>query len=81
MFEQRCVHMIDEMSKENMNKAIELMDTESVVLGILSSPLNFAYEHHLYDVLAHMCSQKNVSRRWYNNLPPSLGPFLKVINK
>lgn len=46
------------MSKANINQAIEFMDTESFVLGVFSSPLHFAYEHHLYDVLAHMCSQK-----------------------
>lgn len=70
--------MMDEMSKENINQAIELMDTESVVMGILSSPLHFAYEHHLYEIIAHICAQKNVSRRWYNSLPPNCGPFLKA---
>lgn len=69
--------MMDEMSKENINQAIELMDTESVVMGILSSPLHFAYEHHLYEIIAHICAQKNVSRRWYNSLPPNLRPFFK----
>lgn len=81
LFKQRCLHMMDEMCKENANQSSDLMATGAIVWGIFSSPLNFAHEHFLYDVLAHVCSQKNISKRWYNDLPPNLRPYLKVKNK
>lgn len=69
--------MMNEMCEENTTQAMDLIDSEAVIWGIFSSPLHFAYEHFLYDVLAHMCSQKNINKRWYNNLSPNLGQFLK----
>lgn len=77
LFKQRCLHMMDEMCKENANQSSDLMATGAIVWGIFSSPLNFAHEHFLYDVLAHVCSQKNISKQWYNDLPPNLRPYLK----
>lgn len=81
LFKQRCLLMMDEMCKENANQSSDLMDTGAIVRGIFSSPLNFAHEHFLYDVLAHVCSQKNISKCWYNDLSPNLRPYLKVKNK
>lgn len=78
LFKQRCLLMMDEMCEENENQSTDLMDNGAVIWGIFSSPLNFAHEHYFYDVLAHMCSQKNISKRWYNDLPPNLKPYLKV---
>lgn len=68
--------MMDRMYDENAKQAIDLMDTEAEIWGIHSSPLTFAYENFMYDVVAHTCSQKNMNRQWYNNLAPE--PFLKV---
>lgn len=69
---------MDSMYNENTKHAIEMMDDEAVVWGIHSSPLTFAYENFMYDVVAHTCSQKNMNKQWYNNLAPDLKPFLKV---
>lgn len=69
---------MDRMYEENTKQAIDLMDTEADIWGIHSSPLTFAYENFMYDVVAHTCSQKNMNRQWYNNLAPDLKPFLKV---
>lgn len=69
---------MDRMYEENTTHAIEVMDDEAVVWGIHSSPLTFAYENFMYDVVAHVCSQKNMNKQWYNNLTPDLKPFLKV---
>lgn len=66
------------MYEEDTTSAIEAMDDESVIWGIHSSPLTFAYENFMYDVVAHTCSQKNMNKQWYNNLAPDLRPFLKV---
>ncbi|XP_052693613.1 transient receptor potential cation channel subfamily M member-like 2 [Crassostrea angulata] len=77
LFEQRCLRIMDRMYEENTKQAIDLMDTEADIWGIHSSPLTFAYENFMYDVVAHTCSQKNMNRQWYNNLAPDLKPFLK----
>lgn len=77
LVEQRCIRMMDRMYEENTEQAIDLMDTEAEeIWGIHSSPLTFAYENFMYDIVAHTCSQKNMNRQWYNNLAPD--PFLVV---
>lgn len=68
------------MSDENRDCAVDLMETTVNVWGIRSSPLTFAYEYEMRDVLAHHCSQKSVRRQWYNCLAPDFIPFLKVNN-
>ncbi|XP_078329891.1 transient receptor potential cation channel subfamily M member 2-like [Crassostrea virginica] len=77
LLEKRCLNIMDRMYEENTTHAIEVMDDEAVVWGIHSSPLTFAYENFMYDVVAHVCSQKNMNKQWYNNLTPDLKPFLK----
>lgn len=78
LFEQRCIALMNSMYTENADCAIDLMDDEAHVWGIHSSPLTFAYENFMYDVVAHTCSQKNMNKQWYNNLPPDFKPFLEV---
>lgn len=70
--------MMDSMYEEDTKHAIKLMDDMATVWKIKSSPLTFAYENVMYDVVAHTCSQKYINRRWYKKLPPDLWPFLKV---
>lgn len=79
LFEQRCLGMMDSMYEEDNNQAIKLMDDEASVWGIKSSPLTFAYENVMYDVVAHTCSQKYMNKQWYNKLAPDLKPFFMVI--
>ncbi|XP_062621660.1 transient receptor potential cation channel subfamily M member 2-like [Saccostrea cucullata] len=79
IFEDRCLAIMDGMYDEDNQKAIDLMDDEAIVWGIKSSPLAFAHENFMYDVVAHTCSQKNMNKRWYNNLAPDLKPFLKSV--
>lgn len=79
IFEQRCLGLMDKMYEENAKHAIELMNTETSVWGIYSSPKTFAYENLMYDVVAHICSQKYMNKKWYNNLPPK--SFYKVNQK
>lgn len=78
LFEQRCLTLMDRMSDENIMYAIELMETIVDVWGISSSPLTFAYENDMRDVVAHPCSQSSVIKQWYNGLAPNFCPFLKV---
>jgi hypothetical protein len=78
LFEERCLAIMDRLYEEDTRSAIDLMDDVSSVWGIKSSPLNFAHENFLYDVVAHPCSQKNMNLLWYNNLAPDLKPFMKV---
>lgn len=70
--------MMDSMYEEDAKHAIDLMDNEAIVWGIHSSPLTFAYENFMYDIVAHTCSQKYINKKWYNELAPDLNPFFKV---
>lgn len=70
--------MMDSMYEEDTKHAIDLMDDEAVVWGIKSSPLTFAYENFMYDIVAHTCSQKYMNKQWYNKLAPDLKPFFMV---
>lgn len=78
LFEQRCLTLMDKMSDENRDYAIELMETLVDVWGIHSSPLTFAYENDMLDIVAHPCSQRSMRDSWYNRLAPDFVPFLKV---
>lgn len=71
---------MDSMYEEDTKQAIKLMDDEANVWGIKSSPLTFAYENVMYDVVAHTCSQKYINQQWYNKLAPDIFPFLKVFS-
>ncbi|XP_056021813.1 uncharacterized protein LOC125651630 [Ostrea edulis] len=77
LFEERCLAIMDRLYEEDTQSAIDLMDDVSNVWGIKSSPLTFAHENFLYDVVAHACSQKHMNLEWYNNLAPDLKPFMK----
>lgn len=70
--------MMDSMYEEDTNLAFDLMDTEANIWGIESSPLTFAYENFMYDVVAHTCSQKFMSSKWYSLAPDLKKNFLKV---
>lgn len=78
LFEERCISIMDSMYQEDSKHAIDLMDDEANIWGIHSSPLTFAYENFMYNVVAHTCSQKYINIKWYNNLAPDLAPFLQV---
>nr|XP_022311261.1 uncharacterized protein LOC111116555 [Crassostrea virginica] len=78
LFEQRCIRIMDEMYKEDTIHGAEAMDDEAEIWGVQSSPLAIAYENVMYDVVAHVCSRKNMNKQWYNNLAPDLKPFCKA---
>lgn len=66
------------MYQEDPKHAIDLMDDEANIWGIHSSPLTFAHENFMYEIVAHTCSQKYINIQWYNDLAPDLVPFFKV---
>lgn len=78
LFEERCISIMDSIYQEDPKHAVDLMDDEANIWGIHSSPLTFAYENFMYDVVAHTCSQKYINIQWYNDLAPDLVPFLKA---
>lgn len=71
--------MMDSMYEEDTEHAISLMNDKATVWKINSSPLTFAYESVMYDVVAHTCSQKFINKQWYNTLAPDFCPFFMVI--
>lgn len=78
LFEERCLRIMDGMYHEDPKHAIDLMDDEANIWGIHSSPLTFAHENFMYEIVAHTCSQKYINIQWYNDLAPDLVPFFKV---
>eukprot|EP00105_Crassostrea_gigas_P010048 XP_011425193.2 PREDICTED: transient receptor potential cation channel subfamily M member 2-like [Crassostrea gigas] len=66
IFEQRCICILDKINDENTKQAIDVLRKCTSVWGICSSPLTFAYENSMYDVLAHTCSKKYVDRHMSN---------------
>lgn len=69
------------MNNENPGETIGVLTTNSSVWGIHSSPLTFAYEKTMYDVVAHTCSKKYMKKELYNNLATDFNSFLKVKKK
>lgn len=78
MFEEKCISLLNEVYEESEEIYINLLTTRANVWGICSSPLTFAYENFMYDIIAHRCSQKYMNNQWWNNLEPDMGSFLKV---
>lgn len=66
------------MNEEDPCETIRLLTTISSVLGIHSSPLDFAYENMMYDVVAHACSKKYLKMTLYSNLATERRSFFKV---
>lgn len=67
------------MYEDNSNLAVNVMNGDvDIVWGIISNPLDFAFQNFMYNVVVHKCSQKSMNLQWYNNLAPELVPFLKV---
>ncbi|XP_056003652.1 transient receptor potential cation channel subfamily M member 2-like [Ostrea edulis] len=81
LFQKRCFELMDRMYDEKMKDAMDLMGDKREVWEIESTPLMFAYENFMYDIVAHTCSQKNMSRIWYNGLPPDTWPFIRSIGE
>lgn len=72
---------MDDMYKGNNKESIDLMGTETVIWGIHSSPLTFAYEHFMYDVVAHPCSQKYMNNQWLNReSSPQVNIYVTPLN-
>lgn len=65
IFEQRCTYILDKMSDENTNQALSLLQESASVWGIYSSPLTFAYENWIYDLVAHTCVRKYVQKYYF----------------
>lgn len=72
---------MDKMNDENPDVTIGLLTTISSVWGIHSSPLTFAYENLMYDVVAHACSKKYMKKKLYSNLATDIKSFFKVKTK
>lgn len=54
------------MSDENTEFALSLFRECASVWGIHSSPLTFAYENSMYDLVGHTCVKKNVQTNTFN---------------
>lgn len=78
LFEKRCIGLMDCMYEENIEYATDLMDTNNEFWGIYCSPLDFAYENEMLNVVAHACSKRNMTRQWNKNLHPNTVPFIKA---
>lgn len=55
------------MSDENTDQAMYLLYECASVWGISTSPLTFAYENSMYNVVAHTCSKKYLNKYMSND--------------
>lgn len=78
MFEERCISLMDKTYEENETIAITSLIETRNIWGIRSSPLTFAYENFMYDIIAHPCSQKYMNNQWRKNQNPDRNSFVKV---
>lgn len=72
LFELRSIGIIDESFVHDPNKAMDLIDSYADAWQIISSPLAFAHENLIYDVVAHPCSKMVIHRKWYDIMQPNL---------
>lgn len=56
------------MYEDNQDQTIKVLHTKASVWGISSSPLTFAYENLMYDVVAHASSRKYMKLKFDYNL-------------
>ncbi|XP_061190311.1 transient receptor potential cation channel subfamily M member 8-like [Saccostrea echinata] len=77
IFRDRCLAMMDCMYEEDEQNAINLMDEDVSIWGIKTSPLDFAHENFMYDIVAHNCSYISMNNKWYNYLGPDKGTIMK----
>lgn len=59
---------MDKMYEKIQDQTIKVLHTKASVWGISSSPLTFAYENLMYDVVAHASSRKYMKLKFDNNL-------------
>lgn len=71
-FELQSIDIIEKKFAEDPKEAMRLIDCNAEVWKIESSPLEFAHENFMFDVVAHPCSIRLMNKRWYNNLQPEL---------
>lgn len=71
---------MDKMYEENQTQTIVVLHTRASVWGISSSPLTFAYENLMYDVVAHACSRKYMKMILDNDLATDK-TFSSKVNK
>lgn len=65
------------MYEENQEQTIKVLHTKASVWGISSSPLTFAYENLMYDVVAHASCRKYMKLKFDNNLTGEKKVFRK----
>ncbi|KAJ8320382.1 hypothetical protein KUTeg_001969 [Tegillarca granosa] len=71
--------MMDKMYEFDPKTTIKIVEDLATVWGITSSPMTFAYENKLYDIVAHIGCQKALNFKWYNDLPPETWAFFKSL--
>lgn len=54
--------MLDKISEEHSDIALDVLNEYTSVWGICSCPLAFAYENSVYDVVAHTCTKNYLKR-------------------
>lgn len=78
LFQDRCIGIMDRMYKENKCHALLVMNEEAEIWNIVSTPLQFAYENQMYDIVAHICSREKIILLWFNDLAVHPGILFKV---
>ncbi|XP_062592672.1 uncharacterized protein LOC134254145 [Saccostrea cucullata] len=60
--------LLDAMYEQDQKSAMATLDETVTVFGVKTTPLTFAYENMMYDVLGHPCSQHRMDLIWHKKV-------------
>lgn len=70
-FKIRALNMMDTLFQTDKKVAFNIMDNLETVWKIQATPIAFAYEFQMYDVIAHPSTVALMNKKWYRGMVPS----------
>lgn len=70
-FKIRALNMMDTLFQTDKKVAFNIMDSLETVWKIQATPIAFAYEFQMYDVIAHPSTVALMNKKWYRGMVPS----------
>ena len=73
--------MLDGLYDSDASTAMDILDDEEIVWDITTTPIEFAYDNFMCDVIAHPCTQRKINEEWYGGSDPATIPMAKNVVK
>lgn len=68
--------MMDTLFQTDKKVSFKIMDNLETVWKIQATPVAFAYEFQMYDVIAHPSTVALMNEKWYGGMVPSWKQFI-----